>query len=115
MLMSKITAKHVTYIKTFHDILSCYVRNMKSNIARTAFLKRKMQVVKRPEFEDRLQEHLYQKVFCTQTILVQKTCVINFMNPTNLRARVTMLGVRILIVFLISNTVTCVTAGQHIV
>ena len=47
---------------------------MKSNIARTAFLKRKMEVVKSPEFEDRLQEHLYQKVFYTQTKLVQKTC-----------------------------------------
>lgn len=84
---------------------------MKSNIARTTFLKRKMEVVKRPEFEDRLQEYLYQKVFYTQTKLVQKTYVINFMNPTNLRARVTMLGVRNLIVFLISNIVAYVTAG----
>ena len=84
---------------------------MKSNIARTEFLKRKMEVVKRPEFEDRLQEHLYQKVFYTQTKLVQKTYVINFMNPSNLRARVTMLGVRIFTIFLISNIVACVTAG----
>ena len=37
-----------------------------------------MEVVKRPEFEDRLQEHLYQKVFYTQTKLVQKPYVINF-------------------------------------
>lgn len=84
---------------------------MKSNIARTAFLRRKMEVVKRPEFEDRLQEHLYQKVFYTQTKLVQKPYVINFMNRTDLRARVTILGVSISIVFLISNIVACVTAG----
>lgn len=84
---------------------------MKSNIARTAFLKRKMEVVKRPEFEDRLQQHLYQKVFYTQTKLVQKAYVINFMKPTYLRARETMMGVRIWIVFLISNIVACVTAG----
>lgn len=84
---------------------------MKSNIARTAFLRRKMEVVKRPEFEDRLQEHLYQKVFYTQTKLVQKPYVINFMNPTDLRARVTILGVRISIVFLISNIVAWVIAG----
>ena len=68
---------------------------MKSNIARTEFLKRKMEVVKRPEFEDRLQEHLYQKVFYTQTKLVQKTYVINFMNPSNLRARVTTVFIRL--------------------
>ena len=70
-----------------------------------------MEVVKRPEFEDRLQEHLYQKVFYTQTKLVQKPYVINFMNRTDLRARVTILGVSISIVFLISNIVACVTAG----
>lgn len=34
---------------------------MKSNIANNTFLKRKLDIVKRGEFEERLQIHMYQK------------------------------------------------------
>ena len=36
-------------------------RKMKSNIANHSFLKRKLDIVKRGEFEERLQVHMYQK------------------------------------------------------
>ncbi|XP_073253126.1 uncharacterized protein [Porites lutea] len=72
-LMSK-TEKLVKQ-KDFHDPQDCTdCRNMKSNIARTAFLKRKMEVVKRPEFEDRLQEHLYQKDSATLIADIVNSC-----------------------------------------
>ena len=49
-------------------MLLFFLRTMKSDIAKHTFLKRKLEIVKREEFEDRLQTHIYQKVCPEQSM-----------------------------------------------
>lgn len=72
-LMNK-TEKLIKH-KDYHDPRHCSdCRSMKSNIAKNTFLKRKAEIVKRSEFEDRLQMHLYQKDSATLIAEIVNSC-----------------------------------------
>lgn len=59
----------------FHDPRHCNdCRKMKSNIANHSFFKRKLDIVKRGEFEERLQIHMYQKDSATLLAEVVNSC-----------------------------------------
>lgn len=59
----------------FHDPKHCNnCRKMKSKIANNSFLKRKLDTVKRGEFEERLRTHMYQKDSATLLAEIVNSC-----------------------------------------
>ncbi|XP_020604138.1 uncharacterized protein LOC110043070 isoform X2 [Orbicella faveolata] len=59
----------------FHNPRHCNdCRKMKSDIANHSFLKRKLDIVKRGEFEERLQKHMYQKDSATLLAEIVNSC-----------------------------------------